>query len=286
MTREPLSGLQPAAARVSCSGETHTIRWEAGDLVALNHADPEGERTLAALGGQSCACLDVLDAWARQREEASLLSALSRGSSDPLRTESFPFPGPKATTAPPNAPAVLRAGGMPRGGSGRVISLHSGVAVPGGAIGPPAGSSPTLEEDVVLLAGLGHELTQRLVATVTAALLDRLENPHGPSPRPSLVASLFGRASVALRSWLGCPGLEVEFEVAEPDADPELRWDAGGSVRLALPLGWVLSVWGRDMTVVAGRFCLGVVESDGFRTTLISVSPNLEAPRPLTVEIP
>ncbi len=289
MTRELMGQFPPAIARVSCSGETHSIRWEGGDLVAPNHDDPEGERTLAALGRQSCTCLDVLGAWARQREEASVLSALSRGSGDPLRTEDFrlnPFLAPAPNMASRSVLAARRGGGMPRGGSGSVISFQTGVAVPRGVIGPPARDSSTREEDMVLLAGLGHEVTHRLVATVTAALLQRLEDPQAPSPRPHLEASLFGRVSSALRTWLGSPELAVELEVMGPDADPRLSWEASSSVHVALPLEWVLSVWGRDMSVVAGRFCLGVVESNGARTTLLSVTSDLGTPRPLTVEIP
>jgi hypothetical protein len=289
MTQVLLSQHQPALARVSCSGETHVIRWEGGDLFALDHHDPEGERTLAVLGGQSCTCLDVLGAWARQRDGPALLSALSRGPSDSLRTEEFrprPSLAPTATTAPRNVVLTARSGGgMPSGGSGNIITSHMGVAGPGGASGPSTGESWTREDDVVLLAGLGHELTHRLVATVTAALMGRLESSHGHSPQPALEASLFGRASFALRAWLGFPELAVELDVSEPDADPSLSWDASGSVHLALPLGWVLSVWGRDMTVVAGRFCLGVAETNGSGTTLISVGSDLGSPRPLTIEI-
>jgi hypothetical protein len=290
MTEGRLSQLPRAVGRVTCSGETHALRWEGGDLVALNHDDPEGERTLAALGGQSCTCLDVLGAWARQRESAALLSALSRGPQDLVRIEGFEpsrFAAYPATTVPRNVLAAGRAGGMWRaGGSGRVIAVSTGVAVPGLATGPPAGDSSTREQDLVLLAGLGHELTLRMVATVTAALLDQLESQEGTPARPALVASTFGRASSALRTWLGAPELAVELEVTAPDREPSLSWEADAPVHLALPLGWVLTVWSRDLTVVAGRFCLGVTESSGSRTTLMSVGSDLGPPRPLTVEIP
>jgi hypothetical protein len=159
------------------------------------------------------------------------------------------------------------------------------IAGPGGAPGPHTSASSTHDDDVVLLAGLGHELTRRMAATVTSVLLDRLKSPEGGSPRPALEASLFGRASAALRTWLGTPELELDLEVTEPAAATSLSWEADGAVRLVLPLEWVMTVWGRDLTVVAGRFCLGVVEWSGTRTTLMSVASDLGAPRPLTIEI-
>jgi hypothetical protein len=161
----------------------------------------------------------------------------------------------------------------------------TGFAVPPGSIGPPVSASSTPEDDIMLLAGLGHELTLRLASTVTSALLEGLKSPEGASMRPALEASLFGRASAALRTWLGTPDLELDLAVTEPDTEPGLSWDGRGPVNLSLPLEWVMTVWGSDLTVVAGRFCLGVVERDGPRTTLMSVGTDLGPPRPLTIEI-
>jgi len=289
MTEGPLSQLPAAVARLACSGELHTIRWEGGDLEALNHADPEGERALAALGGQSCACLDVLGAWTRRRGDAAVLSALSRGPQDPVHTEGLRagrFAAYPATTLPRNVVSPRRGGGMWRSGAayGSSVSM-TGLAVPPGTLGRHTSTAPTPDDDVVLLAGLGHEMTLRIGATVTAALLEGLKSPEGPSLRPALEASLFGRASAALRTWLGSPELELDLEVAEPEAEPGLSWDGRGPVHLVLPLEWVMSVWGADLTVVAGRFCLGVAQWDGTRTKLTSVGSDLGSPRPLTIEI-
>ena len=289
MTIRALSQLPVAVARVACSDGTHAILWEGGDLIALDHDDPEGERALAALGGQSCTCLDVLGAWTRQRGDAALLSALSRGPHDPVQPDGL-WPGPfapyPATRGPRNVVSAGRGGGMWRVGAGRTNSVSvTGVAIPSAAMAQHGSASFTHDDDVVLLAGLGHQLTLRLAATVTAALLDELKSPQDASPRPALEASLFGRASVSLRTWLGIPDLELELEVVEPDEEPTLDWDVGGPVRLALPLEWVMTVWGCDLTVVAGRFCLGVAASKGTGTTLMSVGSDLGAPRPLSIEL-
>ena len=121
-----------------------------------------------------------------------------------------------------------------------------GRAVPMGGAAPQTGVGPTFEGDVVLLAGLGHQVPLRLVATVTAALLERLDGPDAHSVRPVLEASLFGRATSALRAWLALPDLEVELEMTAPEADPDVHWTGAGPVELALPPHWVLDVWGRD----------------------------------------
>jgi hypothetical protein len=288
VTPDRLRELPAAVGRVNCSGGRHTVRWEGGDLIALDHDDPEGERALVALGGTSCTCLEVLGAWARLKESPGLLSALSRGPQDPVRTEgppTGPFPSP-FTGGPRNVVLASGAGrwrGMaPSGGS---VSV-TGIAVPGGATGGHASPSSTRLEDVALLAGLGRELTLRMAASVTAVLLQDGEDPDGPAARPALEASLFGRASCALRAWLGDPELDVELEVVEPGAAAGLEGGTSGPIRVRLPLAWVMTVWGRDLTVVAGRFCVGLLESDGRRATLMSVGSSFGPPKPLLIEIP
>ena len=290
MTPEPLSELPAALARVDCSGERHSIRWEAGTLVALDHDDPEGERALAALGGTGCACLDVLGAWSRQREDPGILTALSRGTQDLIQAEGFqtrPFVAYPASTTPRNMLRPAHGGGMAHGWvavTGRAVGMTA-RAGPGGIAVPRADAGPTREDDLALLAGLGHQLTLRLVATVTAILLDRLDGPGRFSARPALEASLFGRASCALRSWLATPDLEIELQMTGPGEEPSLEWDGGGPVQVALPPEWVMTVWGRDMTVIAGRFSLAVVDSTASRTTLVTIGSDLGTPRQLVVEV-
>jgi hypothetical protein len=290
MTPDLLKDLPAAFARVDCTGERHAIRWEAGSLQALDHGDPEGERALAALGGTSCTCLDVLAAWSHQRENPAILTALSRGAHDPIRTQGLqprPFPAPPPTPGLQNR-VVNRATSGAAAGWVAVTGQNArmiGRAVTIGGAGPQTGAGPTFEEDVVLLAGLGHHVPLRLVATVTAALLERLDGPDGHSVRPVLEASLFGRATSALRAWLALPDLGVELEVTAPEVDPRVHWGGVGPVELALPPRWVLDVWGRDLTVMGGRFTLALLESAGSRTTLMTVDSDLGLPRPLAVEL-
>jgi hypothetical protein len=285
MMQETLSELPSALARLDCSGARHTIRWERGELIALDHDDPEGERALVALGGTSCRCLDVLGAWSRHKKNVRLLSVLSRGTRDQIQTEGFnPSRLPPPGLAPRNAILSLRA---QRGGW--VSTVPQGTATPAiampGVQGLPSTSGSTFEDDAVLLAGLGQELTVRMVATVTAAFLDNPDSPEAVAARPALKASLFGRALSALRLWLGAPSLDLDLVVAGPDQPPGLEWDGEGPVRMALPLDWVVRVWGRDLTVIAGRFSLGIVDSSPHRTTLTTIGSDLSSIQRLMVEI-
>lgn len=82
-------GLEPAQTTVDCGGARHTLRWERGTLTALDHPDVEGERALAALGGEPCVCVEVLDAWARYAADERVLVAASRGPADHVPREAW-----------------------------------------------------------------------------------------------------------------------------------------------------------------------------------------------------
>jgi hypothetical protein len=124
-----------------------------------------------------------------------------------------------------------------------------------------------------------------MVATVTSALLDQMAAGAsvGVAARPSLEVSLFGRASCALRSWLGDPTVEVDLEVVGANEEVHLTESGDHAARLALPLRWVVDVWGRELCVLAGRFSLGVLESTGQQTTLLTVGSDFGS-RPLKIE--
>jgi len=285
-----LVDLPPATSYVQCSGERHTIRWAAGELSALDHGDPEGERALAALGGTSCACLDILGAWSRHREDLRLLSAISRGPGDLIQPEGFGgLPRISGMNVARGGRAVRRPGvTRAAGASGWVAYAPLSGRSPAGGRGQFAGTPDSPKQEIALLAGLGRDVTVRMVATITETLLrQRSAGAHnGPAVRPALEASLFGRVSNALRMWLGAPDLNVDLEVSNQPEKWTLTGDIGSSLRLLLPLEWVTEVWGRDLAVVAGHFCLGVVESSASRITLRTVATDLGSPKLLKIEMP
>jgi hypothetical protein len=164
-------GIPPAEALVDCGGADHRLRWEAGTLRALDHGDPEAERTLAALAGEPCVCVERLEAWQRHADDLRVLVL-----------------GPRA---PRDRAADEEAfGWVPYG--------------PAGAFQPPAADE---EDGLVPLLRLEGELPARLVATVAAAWLER---PPGAAAA-RLHAALYGRAAAALEAWLGAEPADVRL---------------------------------------------------------------------------
>ena len=54
--------VEPATAVVACSGERHRVTWRRGKLKLEDH-DLSAERTMLAFGGDTPACLQVLQLW-------------------------------------------------------------------------------------------------------------------------------------------------------------------------------------------------------------------------------
>ncbi|MHB8506990.1 MAG: hypothetical protein ACYDEN_14940 [Acidimicrobiales bacterium] len=53
----------PAEGEVRCGPNRHRLRWEAGELVAADHGDGDGEAVLAQLGGDEPECVALLRRW-------------------------------------------------------------------------------------------------------------------------------------------------------------------------------------------------------------------------------
>jgi len=63
------------SARVRCSGQLHAISITGRGAVILHAHNLKSERTMVALGGEPCRCLQVLEAW-RARDRKSLPEGL------------------------------------------------------------------------------------------------------------------------------------------------------------------------------------------------------------------
>ncbi len=64
----------PAEASLSCGDAKHRLRWTDGTLRAVDHADAEGELVLAALGGDTSPCLDMVRAWGGHSDDLAVLA--------------------------------------------------------------------------------------------------------------------------------------------------------------------------------------------------------------------
>ena len=264
-------GYAAAQATVDCGGQKHRLRWESGELRALDHADAEGERTLAALGGEACACVEILDAWHRHADDLALLVLASRGPTDQLA----PQPQP-----PSNRPVLgWRAVARRSYGIGRSTPLL--------ASRPGAFGADTPEEELLSLLELGGGLPDRLVATVAAAWTERLQQPEDDvgRARARLHAALYGRVLATLRGWLGDPRLDFDLEVID-EREPPAVSQGDGVLRARLPFAWLVRVWGRGFGTISGRFCLDADSEDELHWRLATVGPDFGEPRAISIELP
>lgn len=292
-------GLPAAQASVECGGEAHRLRWEAGVFDALDHGDVDSERALAALGGQRCTCLELLDAWERHRDDLRVLVLASRGPADIIAVDRDAGPGqPRLRSATaPRAGAVsiglapVRQVAVPRRvstiGGRRGAGPGSAAYGPRWLAGPPKTSKKACDEDeLVALIGLGGGLPERLFATVAAGARERLRAGRRPraGERAQLQAALHGRVFATLRSWLGASGAESRLTMIGERATPALRAEEDG-VRGELPFGWLVDVWAPGLATIWGRFCLAAHTEDGRTWQLTTVGADLEPPSVLTLEL-
>jgi hypothetical protein len=264
-------GVAPAQTTVRCGEHLHRLRWEDGRLRAMDHQDADSERTLAALGAQSCPCLDVLDAWSRHTSDLRVLTLTSRGATDPVALQSDwspPTPGAAATTS--------QGPGMQLRRRRRGWTSYAALGASSAVVAQRASRShvPTDPDDELTeLLGLGGGLPHRLATTVAAEWAARLETSNHTltENEPQLHAALYGRVRAATRLWLGRSQLDVAVTMIRAEEQPSLD-HSQGRVQADLPFSWLTQVWARDLAVIWGRFCLAATHDDGV-WTLDTVAP-------------
>jgi len=136
----------------------------------------------------------------------------------------------------------------------------------------------------LLLSGGG--LADRLVTTILVVWAQGIEpgDARAGSERPPLTAALYGRAAVALRTWLGDPHLDVAVDMIDSTDPAELTRGPDG-IRARLPFTWLTDIWVRDLSVVLGRFSVGLVESGDERQRVLTADPDVRDFRPVTISI-
>jgi hypothetical protein len=271
-------GLLPRALLdLDCQGETHQLAWSKGAITTLDHADPEGERMLAALGGEPSRCIAILDAWHRHENDLRVLALTPRGPGDLLSHQ-------LQDGIPGIQPAMSRRRGLSfRGAS---FGSSSSGWVTGYISGSPGAGQRAPEEgpldltDVLALAG---GLPERLAAGVLAHWTDRVAEGDAAGHRPALQAALYGRAALAVRAWLGGQ-IEVEVSMTEPD-EPLVLHRGREGVHLALPFRWLTQVWAPGLSNTAGRFVLDATLEQG-QLALLTADPDGGSPTTMTLQLP
>lgn len=108
------TGIPAAEVSVLCGGDTHTVRWEAGELIAVDHGDPKAK---AALAGETVACLELLRTWSQRADDPHVLTLASRGPTDPLNMDSdglrFDYGVPRRQTAEQTLRLLATGGRLP-----------------------------------------------------------------------------------------------------------------------------------------------------------------------------
>jgi hypothetical protein len=287
----------PTQVALDCAGETHRVRWVEGELTPVNHADAAGEQTLAALAGERLACFELIELWRSHADDLRVLALASRGPGDPLGSQHL---GPAA-----QAQLVARASGsqLIAGGGPVAGGFNQMVRVPGRAtlgnrvqarrlpgivpMGQVAAGSPLGRQDpVATLLTVSGPLADRLVAAVAATWADRLvAGDPSVHPRiPALTAALYGRATAAVRNWLGAPRLNVEVTmIGENDEPSASRTDDGVSLRL--PFRWIAQVWARGLAILLGHLVLAVRQATPTMTVLDTVRGDFGGNEQVTITI-
>jgi hypothetical protein len=259
------TSLPPCEALVPCGQGRHSVRWEAGELRLVSHADPEAELVLAALGGEKARCVEIAEAWRRHTADLTVLGIGPRGAADEVAVSwddvdaaaqaawgggaSIPGYGTRPLASPPRA-AMARA-----------AIRHSHYQ-------QEAGEASQRRMDMLSLLALGTGFQIRLAGHVVAAHADRLDEPdeHGYSIRPALTAALAGRIAPVAERWLGIDPDQVEVSLYHGASWGSVELTGRGQQRrlqVSLPVWWLARVWACGLALT-GRHLVVAVEHAGW----------------------
>jgi hypothetical protein len=272
--------LPPAVALISCQSERHRLRWEHGELQALDHDDVDGELALTALGGEPTRCAQIVANWRRAENDLRVLVLASRGAADllnPPTPEQFQPAGPST----PGNPHLFASGHAASSSFGWYSYAPMGSAsISIGGHGGAGPDEPTPDPLFALLQ-LPGGLPDRLVATVATSWTQRVAEGVAPSSATAaLTVALVSRVRLALQGWLGENAAEMDVVMLAPGSSPTIE-RTDGRVRVGLPFSWLADVWVLGLTHVLGRFTLASHAAED-RVELDTVGTGLDH-RPVTI---
>ncbi len=218
--------IPPVSMFVECDGARHELRWEAGRLVPSAHPDVDAEHALAALGGEAPVCLRLRANWEAYASEPALITLGRR-------------PG--------------------EAGLGFALDVNPTTLVPVTRRPTTVGER---REALVALLSLPAPFIDRLVLGAMASAVDRWSDAdfrerHGLR----IGAALAARATPALRRLGSSLAAADETVVVHCEPSEDARVRARRSVRglevtAALPVAWLVRVWGPGFSEPSGQFVL------------------------------
>lgn len=269
-------GFPPVTIAVECGGAEHRVTWRRGKLVLEDHAIT-AEEALIALGGEPPVCLEIVEAWRRATEDASILVVLANSPAPKetdwgrLRAEyQAMFTTIAVQTARAQAQVVSAriSAGLPSGAASVQVAVGSGA----GRAQPP--SRQRLDSwRHTLLTSLPRELRTILIACLVIACDRRWkEIPHFSEYLIDEVVQNRARLAIeeSIQSW-SPPGTSSRISLWEVGLLPRGKRPAINAERLprgytlvsvALPVSWLAEVWARGVSVVDGCFILEVSEAE------------------------
>jgi hypothetical protein len=284
-------GMPPVEAEADCQGAKHRLRWDQGLLTPIDHADPEGERLLVALGAEPVGCLEITTNWDQHSRDVRLLSIGPRSRTDRLaltggdlaevgrhlshiaasHLSRWPIRAAERLVAV-DPRRVAAANQQRRPFAFRSLGIAAGVMASG-----EAGWQNHI--GLLELCTMPRPLLDRLQLQIWAAragelreatrVLDRGDDAAFSRERPVLLAAAIARVRAAVLEWLSPPSQGPDPEVTvslSPDDAPltisETGVSPGGARTLTAEAGcdWVASVFGRQMGVVDGHLVFELVD--------------------------
>jgi hypothetical protein len=259
-------GTPPAVTAVACGPNQHHLRWEAGRLTPLDHADPAVEAVLADLGGEEPACMALCRYWAAHAADPRVLTLAGRHPGDTIALSGADVDRVRSLVAQDN----LRLRRLMRGGAAR------------------RGGAPT--DRTHLQANEEHLGLIELLA-VDPALGRRLQsevahNLSTPRPLPAsnlvvLEAATVGRLTPIARRWSGAD----RHPTVRLGDRPGVEADRNGVTVTVRPT-WLTEIWGRYLGVVDHFLVIDVQRVVDDRAEVTGVGAPAGEPARLTLRGP
>ncbi len=255
----------PAQGQVRCGTGEHTVRWDGGRLIPLDHPDAEGELVMAALGGEAPGCVELAQAWGAHSDDLQVLALGPRSAGDelavtpddvesfrqqPVMVRSWASYGPIATWRAGLLRGWLSTAGLRAVAAPFVRPAGGGAPVQPGTAGRPRGAggwplAPEAERalasrvELLSLLALGTPFQLRLSGAVAAAWSgDGPRARDRDAVRPALAAALTGRLAPAAAAWLGIDPGRVAASLHEGDGWGRIELaGTGGDKGLCSPGG-------------------------------------------------